>query len=91
MFKLQVGSVCKLSKVITSGFDKKNDWRTGLYRVVAIYPAFGSSPSDRSNPKCQSYQFEKIRKDGTAYKSFCNGYNCLAWDKMIDTGIVGLK
>ena len=89
MFKLQVGSVCKLSKTIPSIY-KKNDWKTGLYRVVAIYPAFGTSPSDRTKPACQSYQFEKIRKDGTAYKGFSNGYTCLAWDKLIDTGVVGL-
>lgn len=89
MFKLQVGSVCKLSKPIPSIY-KKNDWKTGLYRVTQIAPGYGTSRSDMNKPWCQVYFFEKIRKDGTPYKGFSNGYTCLAWDKLINTGIVGL-
>ena len=86
MFKLQVGSVCKLSKVIP-GIHKCDDWKTGLYRVKAIYAPFCYG-KDKEDPRNQSYLFEKIKKDGTPYKNFMNGYRCQAWDKFIDSGIV---
>lgn len=86
MFKMKVGDVCRLKEVIPS-IHRCDDWKTGLYRVKMI----GSSMcygSDKDDPRRQSYHFEKIKKDGTAYKSFCNGYRCQAWDKMIDEGKV---
>jgi hypothetical protein len=43
---------------------------------------------DKLDPCRQSYNFEKIKKDGTVYKSFNNGYRCQAWDKFIDEGKV---
>ncbi len=43
---------------------------------------------DKEDPRRQSYSFEKIKKDGTVYKSFNNGYRCQAWDKFIDEGKV---
>lgn len=87
MFKLKAGDVCRLKEIIP-GIYKSNDWKTGLYRVIRIYAPFVSSERDRSDPRCQSYFFEKIRKDGTAYKSFSNGYRCLSWDKFIEEGKV---
>lgn len=86
MFKLQVGDVCKLNEVIP-GLYKSYDWKTGLYRVKTIWAPF-THGRDRNDPRRQSYQFEKIRKDGTVIKSFANGYTCLAWDKFIDSGKV---
>lgn len=86
MFKLNVGDVCKLNETIP-GIYKSGDWKTGLYRVkwIGATMCYGS---DRNDPRRQSYQFEKIKKDGTVYKSFNNGYRCQAWDKMIDDGRV---
>lgn len=86
MFKLKVGDVCKLNEVIPSTY-KKNDWKTGLYRVKMIYAPFCYG-KDKEDPRRQSYFFEKIKKDGTVYKSFNNGYSCLTWDKWIDEGKV---
>ena len=85
-FKLKVGDVCKLNEVIP-GIHKCDDWKTGLYRVkwIGATMCYGK---DREDPRRQSYQFEKIKKDGTVYKSFNNGYRCQAWDKMIDEGRV---
>ena len=85
-FKLKVGDVCKLKEVIP-GIHKCDDWKTGLYRVkwIGATMCYGS---DKNDPRRQSYNFEKIKKDGTVYKSFCNGYNCIAWDKKIDAGQV---
>ena len=87
MFKLKVGDVCKLNEVIPSTF-RKDDWKTGLYRVEGIYPSYGVTGKDRTDPRFQSYFFKKVKKDGTVYKSFNNGYNALAWDKFIDEGKV---
>lgn len=84
-FKLQVGSVCKLKEVLRSTH-RSDDWRTGLYRVRAIYSS--GYQGDRQDPRYLSYQFEKIRRDGTRIKSFNNGYRCLAWDEFIDQGKV---
>ena len=86
MFKLKVGDVCRLNEVIP-GIHKNGDWRTGLYRVkwIGATMCYGD---DRNDPRRQSYQFEKIKRDGTVYKSFCNGYRCQAWDAMIDQGKV---
>lgn len=86
MFKLQVGSICKLNEIIP-GLHKKDDWKTGLYRVKSVR-SFMVSRCDANKPQMQSYSFEKIKKDGTVYKNFINGYNCLAWDKFIDDGKV---
>lgn len=88
MFKLKVGDVCRLTAIIP-GIHKKDDWKTGLYRVkwVGATMCYGS---DKNDPRRQSYQFEKIKTDGTVYKSFCNGYRCQAWDTMIDEGKVVL-
>jgi hypothetical protein len=88
MFKLKVGDVCKLNVVI-SGIYKCDDWKTGLYRVTRISAPFCYG-ADKLDPRRQSYQFEKIKKDGTVYKSFMNGYRCQAWDKFIDEGKVDL-
>ena len=85
-FKLKVGDVCKLNEVIT-GIYKKDDWKTGLYRVKGIWAPF-CNVRDKLDPRRQSYYFEKIKKDGTAYKSFSNGYRCQTWDKFIDDGKV---
>lgn len=85
-FKLKVGDVCKLNEVIP-GIYKKDDWKTGLYRVKMIWAPFCYG-NDKNDPRRQSYSFEKIKKDGTAYKSFGNGYRCHAWDKFIDEGKV---
>ena len=85
-FKLKVGDVCKLNEVIP-GIHKRDDWKTGLYRVTNIW-ALGCYGKDREDPRRQSYKFEKIKKDGTVYKSFDNGYRCQAWDKFIDEGRV---
>jgi hypothetical protein len=86
MFKLKVGDVCRLNEVIPSVY-RKNDWKTGLYRVKNIYApmCYGR---DKEDPRRQSYFFEKIKKDGTVYKNFSNGYNCMTWDKWIDEGRV---
>ncbi len=86
MFKLKIGDVVKLNEVIP-GIYKKDDWKTGLYRVkhIGASMCYGS---DRNDPRRQSYQFDKIKKDGTVYKNFCNGYRCQAWDKFIDEGRV---
>jgi len=86
MFKLKVGDVCKLNEVIPSVY-KKNDWKTGLYRVKNILAPFCYG-KDKEDPRRQSYFFEKIKKDGTVYKSFNNGYSCMTWDKWIDEGKV---
>jgi hypothetical protein len=85
-FKLKVGDVCKLNEVIPSIY-KKDAWKTGLYRVKNIW-ALGCYGKDKEDPRRQSYFFEKIRKDGTVYKSFRNGYRCQTWDKFIDEGKV---
>jgi hypothetical protein len=85
MFKLKVGDVCKLNEVIP-GIYKCDDWKTGLYRVKKIWAPF--CYSNKLDPRSQSYHFEKIKKDGTVYKSFSNGYRCQAWDKFIDEGKV---
>ena len=85
-FKLKVGDVCRLKEVIP-GIYKKDDWKTGLYRVKRIYAPF-AYPTDKGDPRSQSYLFEKIKKDGTAYKNFMNGYRCLTWDRWIDEGKV---
>lgn len=85
-FKLKVGDVCKLNQVI-HGIHKSDDWKTGLYRVTMIRASFCYG-TDKLDARRQSYYFEKIKKDGTVYKSFCNGYNCIAWDKKIDAGQV---
>jgi hypothetical protein len=85
-FKLKVGDVCKLREVIP-GIHKCDDWKTGLYRVKMIWAplCYGA---DRLDPRRQSYNFEKIKKDGTPYKSFSNGYNCQTWDRWIEEGKV---
>ena len=85
-FKLQVGSVVKLKETIP-GIHKCDDWKTGLYRVKNIL-ALGCVGKDKEDPRRQSYNFEKIKKDGTVYKSFNNGYRCQAWDSKIDEGKV---
>lgn len=86
MFKLKVGDVVRLNETIP-GIYKCDDWKTGLYRVrwTGALMCYGK---DKEDPRRQSYFFEKIKKDGTAYKSFNNGYRCQAWDKMIDEGKV---
>jgi hypothetical protein len=86
MFKLKVGDVCKLNEVITSIYNK-DTWKTGLYRVKMIHApmCYGR---DKEDPRRQSYHFEKIKKDGTVYKSFSNGYRCMTWDKWIEEGKV---
>jgi hypothetical protein len=83
-FKLQVGSVVKLKETIPSIY-KCDDWKTGLYRVERIQALFCYG-ADKLKPQTQSYMFKKIKKDGTVYKSFNNGYRCMAWDKWIDEG-----
>ena len=85
-FKLKEGDVCRLNEVIPSTY-RKDDWRTGLYRVKHIWAPFCYG-KDKEDPRRQSYHFEKIKKDGTVYKSFSNGYNCQTWDKFIDEGRV---
>ena len=85
-FKLKVGDVCKL-KEMKPGLYKKDAWKTGLYRVKHIWAPFCYG-RDASDPRRQSYFFEKIKKDGTVFKSFSNGFNCMAWDKFIDEGRV---
>ena len=85
-FKLKVGDVCRLKEVIPSTY-RKDDWKTGLYRVKNIHAPF-CYDRDKEDPRRQSYFFEKIKKDGTAYKSFSNGYNCQTWDKLIAEGRV---
>ena len=82
--KLKIGDVCRLNEVIP-GVYKKDGWKTGLYRVKMIYAPFAY---DKEDPRSQSYFFEKIKKDGTAYKSFANGYRCSTWDRWIDEGKV---
>lgn len=85
-FKLKVGDVCKLT-IIIPGIYRCDDWKTGMYRVTRIdVPVeYGKRNEDI---RTHSYRFEKIKKDGTAYKNFINGYNCQAWDKKIDAGEV---
>ena len=83
-FKLQVGSVVKLKETISSIY-KKDEWKTGLYRVEYILAPFCYG-ADKLKPQSQSYFFKKIKKDGTVYKSFSNGYRCMTWDKWIDEG-----
>lgn len=78
-FKLKSGDICNLKQVIPN-VEKKYEWKTGLYRVVMIHSPFGSHS--------YSYRFEKIKKNGTAYKNFSSGYTCLAWDKLIADGKV---
>jgi hypothetical protein len=85
-FKLQVGSVVKLKETIP-GIHKCDDWKTGLYRVERIHAPFCYG-ADKLKPQCQSYVFKKVKKDGTVYKSFNNGYRCMAWDNKIDEGKV---
>lgn len=86
MFKLKVGDVVRLNETIP-GIHKCDDWKTGLYRVrwMGALMCYGKNKED---PRYHSYSFEKIKKDGTVYKSFSNGYRCQAWDKMIDEGKV---
>lgn len=86
MFNLTVGGVCRLNEIIP-GLHKKDDWKAGLYRVTAIRASMVSR-CDAHKPQMQSYYFEKVKKDGTVYKNFINGYNCLAWDKFITSGKV---
>jgi hypothetical protein len=85
MFQLQPGDVVKLNETIVSTYACDN-WKTGLYKVTDIHVAFGATGKDRTDPRCQSYGFVKVKKDGTAYrKSY--GYNALAFDKkFLDTG-----
>lgn len=83
-FKLQVGSVVKLKETIPSIY-KKDEWKTGLYRVEYILAPFCTG-ADKLKPQRQSYFFKKIKKDGTVYKSFNNGYSCMKWDQWIDEG-----
>jgi hypothetical protein len=85
-FKLKAGSVCRLNAMIP-GIHKSDSWRTGLYRVIRIHSLWACGPT-ADDPRQKSYLFEKIKKDGTVYKSFCNGYNCQAWDGKIDAGEV---
>lgn len=80
--KLKPGDVCRLTEYIP-GVIQKHDWKTGLYRVKYIHAPFAYG-RDALDPRRQSYHFEKIKKDGTVYKNFCNGYSCLAWDRMIE-------
>ena len=87
-FKLSVGDVCRLNSIIP-GIYASGDWKTGLYRVEHIWDLCRTG-KDKENSKTKSYHFAKIRKDGTPYKSFNNGYNCIAWDKMIDDGKVSI-
>ena len=89
MFKLKAGDICKLNVLVHSTYACDN-WFPGRYWVVRISHSPGTCRSDFGNPKCQSYQFEKIRKDGTAYKNFCNGYDCFAWDRFINDGKVSI-
>ena len=86
MFKLKAGDVCRLNEVIPSVY-RKNDWKTGLYRVEYIHAPFCYG-KDKEDPRRQSYYFKKIKKDGTVYKNFSNGYSCMTWDKWIDEGKV---
>ena len=88
MFKLQVGDVVQLNEVIP-GLYRSSDWKTGLYVVTGIGATF-CHQSDAAKPEFQSYQFAKVRRDGTRIKSFLNGYRCLAWDQMIDSGQVSI-
>jgi hypothetical protein len=85
-FKLKVGDVCNLKEMLPGTY-RKNDWKTGLYRVTQIFAPFCYG-KDKEDPRRQSYFFEKIKKDGTAYKGFSSGYNCMEWDKFIDEGRV---
>ena len=87
MFKLDVGSLVKLNEVIKTS-TRSNDWKTGFYRVVKIHAPFAYTEKDRKDPRRQSYSFEKIKKDGTVYKNFSSGYNCLDFDRMIEIGSI---
>lgn len=86
-FKLNPGDVCRLKKTIP-GIFQSDDWKTGLYRVKEITLSVAASRQYANDPRYQVYRFEKIKKDGTAYKTRWLGYNCQAWDKFIDAGQV---
>ena len=85
-FKLKVGDVCKLKEVIRSVY-RNDDWKTGLYRVTRINVPVEHGKRNE-DIRTHAYRFEKIKKDGTVYKNFINGYNCQAWDKKIEAGEV---
>jgi hypothetical protein len=89
MSTMQVGDVCRLNEILPSIY-KSDAWKTGLYRVKRIdnNAEFGKKSTD---PRTASYAFEKIKKDGTVYKGFCNGYNCTRWDSWIASGKVTLQ
>ena len=87
MFRLNVGDVCKLKEIIPGIYQSYN-WKTGLYRVESISPSVCSHPRDYDKPEFQVYNFRKIKQDGTVYPNFINGYRCMAWDEMIQSGQV---
>jgi hypothetical protein len=81
MFKLKVGDVCHIKKRIPG-----LSWKCGFYRVKLIRPYFPIC--DVTKPSENVYRFEKIKKDGTPYKTFADGYNCMFFDKKISAGEV---
>ena len=87
MFKLKVGDVVHLNEIIP-GLYKSMDWKTGYYRVDQIRASVMTHMADWEKPSVQVYAFKKIKKDGSVYKNFYNGYNALAFDsKFLATGI----
>ena len=80
MFKLSVANVIKLNEKISGNGIPGCGWSTGRYQVLSISPAYGTTGSDRANPKCQNYTFVRIKKDGSRYGSY-QGYNALAFDR----------
>jgi len=90
MFQLQIGDVVKLNETIVSCYACDN-WKTGLYKVTGIWASYGVTGRDRIDSRCQSYDFVKVKKDGTPYKK-SYGYNALAFNalafdkKFLDTG-----
>ena len=81
MFKLKVGDVIHLNEQIPSIY-KTDAWKTGYYLVDQIRASFMTHRSDWDKPSVQVYAFKKIKKDGTLWKNFSNGYNALEFDKM---------
>lgn len=86
-YMLKVGSVVRLNSQVT-GIYKCDTWKTGLYKVVYIRAGFGTPRSQVEDVRYQHYGFRKIRKDGTEYKTFRNGYSVLAFEAMIREGKV---
>ena len=86
MFKLKVGDVIHLNEKIPSIY-KTDAWKTGLYLVDQIGPGLMTHCGDREKPWAQVYSFKKIKKDGTVWKNFSNGYSALVFDeKFLATG-----